>query len=195
MSLDGLLTNKEFGNCICQIKLNSGLFGKKPAGIDIFENGIRLVFKSGEQLYSYSDITAIKSMDYFYPNPITYNFDIFQADKKIASVAIPYVNRIVGTQLLTAHKNAVLGSDFPENLSTTAYALDEYLSWEKNKLVYNGRKGKEEYPPEQIDSFISKDGCYFFTLKNSNKTIGILLHNSPNCLMAIELCTAIAAMK
>ena len=192
---EGIKLNHGLGACKWQIKLKSGFLLKKPTGIDIYEQGIKIMFKDEEQIYFYEQLTAIRTSDYFVPNPINYHFDLFQGDKKIVSIAIPYVNREDGTQLLLAHKNAMLGSDFPENLSHKTYVLDHHLTWEEDKLVYSGRKGRIEYPASQIDNFMIKNGAHYFTLKNSKETLMVMLDYAPNCLMVIAICEAIAMLK
>ena len=177
------------------MELDSGLFGKKPKAVEIYNNGIKILFKNREEIYYYNEITAIKSMSHFYPNTINYHYDIYQGNKQVAALSIPYVNRDAGTQLLLAHKNALLGKDFPDKLSETTYILDDSLDWEKNKLVYARGKAVGEYSVEEIDDFKEEGGCFFFTLKNSKDTIALYLHDAPNCLMSIDICKAIAKMK
>ncbi len=188
--------NDELGNRVKDVKLKSGLLGKKPTGITVYENGVEIQFKSESKKYRFEQIPAIQSTDYFAPNAIEYHFDIFhKTDGKIASLSIPYANREDGTALLEAHKKAWLGIDFPQKLPDATYMLDDHLTWEKGKLVYNGRKEREEYPARQIAAFVIKNGSHFFTVKDSKETLMVDLAYSPNCLMAAEICKAIADLE
>lgn len=185
---------KELGDLIDSISLKSGLFGKKPTGIEIHENGIVIKYKTEDKKYLFEKISAMKSSDYFYPNPAMYNMDILGSNgEKIVSLAFPYMQRDDMTKLLVAHREALKGSDFPNRLMETSYVLCGGVTWEKGKLYQKRKEGIAEYTPEQIEDFILKDGMYFFTLKNSKKDIiTILMHDSPNCLFAIDACYAIA---
>ena len=175
------------------VKLKSGLFGKKPIALEIYKNGIILKYKSEDKEYLFEQISAIKTFNYLAPNPINYDFDIFNSSgEKLASVAVPYEQGEIGTALLKAHRDFHLGDDFSKQLADCDFKLDDYLFWQKGKLFYKSKKGVTEYLPHQIDDFVCKNGCYFFTLKSSKETIGTLLQDAPNCLTTIAVCKAIA---
>ena len=186
----------ELGSLIASIALKSGLFGKKPTALDVYTNGIILKFKNEDMEYLFEHISSIKTFNYFAPNPAEYNFDVFNnSGEKISALSIPYAHRAIGTALLEAHMRFQLKNDFPQNLANSEFILDNHLSWQRGRLIHSGRKGTREYLPQQIDRFIVKDGMHFFTLKDNNDTLALLLHDSPNCLTTIEVCRAITDMK
>ena len=187
--------NHDLGTFIKSIPQKPGLFGKKPAALEIYANGIILKFKTEDKTYPFADIARIISFDYAAPNSITYNFDLFhQNGEKIAAISIPYEQQEDGTLLLNAHMHAQLTLDFPNNLMDSEFVLDNHLTWKKGKLIHTWRKGIDEYTPQQIDEFKVNKGAYYFTLKDSKNTLGLFLHDAPNCLTTIEVCHAIAAM-
>ena len=178
---------------ITSVPLKSGLFGKKPTAITIYTDGFILSYKTGNTEYLFDKISAIKSYDYFAPNPISYHADIFgTAGEKLVSIEVPYVQREDITVLLTAHRDYQLGADFPADLLRQDFVLDNYLSWQQGKLVHTGRKGTTEYLPGQIDRFTQTNGAWFFTLHGTKETVGLFITDSPNCLTTIAVCHAIA---
>ena len=186
--------NYELGSLLESVQLKSGLFVKKPTALEIYTNGIVLRFKNNEDKeFLFNQISGIKTFDYFAPNSVEYHFDIFNNDgAKISSISIPYIHSNIGTALLEAHMNFQLGENFPQQLADSDFILDNQLSWQKGKLIHNGRKGIAEYSPQQIDNFIIEKGCHYFTLKSSKDTLMLMLHDSPNCLTAIAVGKAIA---
>jgi len=186
--------SQELGEYIWFVALNSGLFGRKPHTLEVHENGIVLKYKSEDKAYLFEQMSGIKSFDYYTDNPITYSFDIFNRDgKKIVTISVPFGRREDGTTLLTAHMNFLLKGGLLQNLESSDFELDDRLFWQRGKLLHKGKKGLETYTLSQIDEFVYKGGCYFFTLKDSKTTLSIFLQNTPNCLASIEVCKAIAA--
>ena len=190
--------NNELGSLIKSVKVTRGLLqliGKKPKAFEVYENGIILKFKNESKEYLFEQISRIKQFNYFTPNPVAYDFEIFSADgEKIVAFSIPYSQRDDATVLLVAHMRVQLKSNFPQQLKSSDFILDNHLSWQKGKLVHKGKKGIEEYFPEQIDEFIVKKGCYIFTLKSGNETLAVFLDDAPNCLTTLEVCRAIASI-
>ena len=185
MNLDTLITS---------IPLKSGLFGKKPTALTIYSDGIILSYKTGSKEYLFSQISAIKSLDYMAPNPINYHVDLFDnAGAKITSLDIPYEQRANLPHLFMAHRDYTLGPNFPMDLPQRDFVLDNYLSWQKGKLVHKTRKGTTTYLPEQIDRFTETNGSWFFTLHGSKDTVGLFFMDCPNCLTSLAVCHAIAA--
>ena len=78
------------GALIQSSPLGSGLFGKKPTGLDVYEEGLIFHYKQGEKVYPFGEVSAISVFDYFAPNPRAYIINLFDREKKkIADIEIP----------------------------------------------------------------------------------------------------------
>ena len=185
----------DLGKIVKSVTLQGGLLGKKPKNLVLYEKGIVLHFKKNSCDYLFTEVAAIKTLDIFAPNPTSYSFDLFDVNnEKITSLDISYVQQTDAMLLLELHKRAVLGANFPADLRKRALPIDDTLSWDGTKLVRSGRKGIEEFSVEQIDAFVNRNGSFFFTFKESKETLLVGVLFSPNCLMAIEICRAIASL-
>jgi len=183
----------ELGSLINSISLKAGLFGKKPNGVDVYEKGLVLKYKNEERVLPFSEISAIKSLNYGAPQPPQYDLDIYDKDdKKIISLAIPYAQLSDATLIFKTHEKYVLPTSARELIKTTDFELDPYLSWKNGSLFYKTRKGIQEYSPRDIDQFCIKNGSHYFTLKDSKDTVMLFVSDSFNVLAAIEICRAIA---
>jgi hypothetical protein len=182
-----------FGTLIGSAALKSGLFGKKPAALEIYTEGIVLKYKNEDLALPFAEISAIKSLNYFTPTPISYDFQIFNLDNaKVLDVSVPYTQLSGATALLEAHMSFRLTEAFPQNLMHTDFILDDFVTWKNGKLYYKWKKGVKEFTPSQIDKFIEHKGTHAFTMKNSDETVGVSLTFAPNCLMTLAICRAIA---
>ena len=185
----------QLGAHLKSVSLKSGLLGKKPHALEIHQSGLLIRYKSEDVALPFAEISAIKSLNYFTPNPVAYNFEIFNRDSdKMLDISIPFTQKDDATALLTAHMRFCLTDTFPQNLMHTNHILDDYVTWQDGMLYYKWRKGIKEFTPDQIDKFIEHKGTHRFTIKNSDETVGVSVAFAPNCLATIAICQAISEL-
>ena len=184
------------GPLIQSSPLSSGLLGKKPTALEVYEEGLVFHYKQGEQVYPLGEISAISVFDYFAPNPRAYTIDIFgKENKKIAGIEIPFLRYSEVVALMETHMRWQLGADFPRNLMELSLPLDDSLRWQQGTLIHEGRKGTTKYSYQQVDKFVEHKGTYSFTFKGSKDTLMVSPTFCPNCLTALVLGQAIAALE
>ena len=98
------------GKKLSTIDLKSGLLGKKPNSLTIYDKGIILGYKTCEKVLSFAELTAIQSYNYFQPNPINWDFTISCQNGEKFTISIPFKDRPVATtcKAITLKKSCLI---------------------------------------------------------------------------------------
>lgn len=189
------------GNKLADIKLSYGLLsvigaavGKTPAkAVEVYENGIVLKKKQGDESYSFSEISRIKQVDYFAPNPNSILVELFVADgRRVATM--PIYNKQDVTALLAAHRDFQLGPDFPANLEKLDIDLGGLLGelrLKDGQLIQNYKGETRAVAITKVEDFTHNKVMYAFKIKDEKHTLAVDINKAPNCLTSIAVGEAV----
>lgn len=185
----------ELGTKKSEITLNygvanllSGLFGNsnKAVNVEIYDNGIVLNKKKDSDTFLFKDIKKVKTFDFFAPLSAAIPIELFDnSGAKIASFSLP-PDKKDAYKLLEAHRDAMLGENFPENLHELSLNLGE-IRIENGTLIEVVKKEEISYPLSDIQDFVYNKGLFYFTTKNSDDKLVVFMDHADNCLTTIEI--------
>ena len=173
-----------------------GLFGNGVVSVEVRADGIRLTRKRSEEDYSFADIAKITARGYASPTPIFIYVTIHikvAAGSKPKKIELKLHPNLVDTNiLLGAHRDYILGADFPNRLGI----LDEIeLGGLGASIRLRGERivlGDRAYLHSDVESFThNQNGFYDLKLRPLKPKLGISPEYAQNILATQAILHAI----